>query len=303
MRRKYGVILIIAAVLALICCMPAAAHNVWLNPANHFPQVGETVDIGIGWGHSYPAGRVDQEMKDGRLEEILAVGPDGLPVELTKVSADLYQLKVEKAGAYLIAASVKSGFFTMTPKGRKFGDKKEVADAIKCTNYHIGAKTVLIAGGKAKNLEHVTGQTLELIPLTDPGNLNAGNAFSFKVLFEGKPVTGVSIKAKYAGFDEKNKKDRPAPPNGERPMPPNGERPAPDKEMAKPNKEGDRPDQERMKRKPYPCETETDAAGMATITPTQAGYWMVSFSNTSGYPDAAVCDECRYSMAFTLEVK
>ena len=273
MKTKYGVALIFAAVMVLVYCMPAAAHNVWLNPANHFPQVGETVDIGIGWGHSYPADREDQEMKDGRLEEIAAVGPDGFPVEMVKVSAALYRLKVDKAGAYLVTVGIQPGFYTMTPKGRKFGDKKKVEDGIKCTNYHIGAKTVLIAGGNAKNLEHAAGQPLELVPLTDPGSLKAGSAFSFKLLFEGKPVSGVSIKAKYAGFDAKIKK---------------GE---------------DAHKSERGKRKPYPCATETDAAGLATITPTQAGYWMVTYSNTSAYPDAAVCDECRYSMAFTLEVK
>ena len=206
MKIKYGVMLVFTMFMMTVFCMQATAHNVWINPGNHFPQVGETVDIGVGWGHSYPAVREDQKMKDGQLKEIIAVDPDGLQVKLLKVSTALYQLKVEKAGAYVITAKVDSGFFTMTPEGRKWGDKKKVTNGVKCTNYHIGAKTVLIAGGKAKNLGHVSGQTLELIPLTDPGTLEKGKPFSFKILFDGKPVSGLSINAKYAGFDEKKEK-------------------------------------------------------------------------------------------------
>ena len=84
------------------------------------------------------------------MEEIKAVDPDGVSLELEKVSADLYKLKVEKAGAYLITAKIKPGFFTMTPDGRKWGDKTAISDAVKCNQFsyrgqdgaYCGAETI-----------------------------------------------------------------------------------------------------------------------------------------------------------------
>ena len=44
-------IILLAAVLLFFLLGRAGAHNLWLNPDTHYPEVGQTVDIGIGWGH------------------------------------------------------------------------------------------------------------------------------------------------------------------------------------------------------------------------------------------------------------
>ncbi|MGD9162672.1 MAG: DUF4198 domain-containing protein [Desulfobacteraceae bacterium] len=268
MKTRKHTIILFCIFLLIILNTPAMAHNIWLNPGNYYPEVGTTVDIGIGWGHQYPASRIDQEFKEGRLGEIKAIDPDGLTVNLTKVSHDLYRLKVEKAGVYLLSANIKPVFFTNTPEGRKQGNKQTVDNCVKCTNYHIEAKTVIIAGGSEKGLESAMGRTLELIPLTGLKNLKKGGKLKVKALFEGKPLPGLQLKAGYAGFE-----DDIAP-----------------------------HDTAQKGKKNFPVETITDDQGQAVIQPDKAGYWIVMLSQHSPYPDKEECDEYTYNIAFTFEV-
>jgi uncharacterized GH25 family protein len=255
-------------------CLPAGAHMLWLNPANYHPAVGSTVEIGIGWGHRYPADRIDEPIKKDRVEAIQAVDPDGRTVQLEAVAIDRYQLKIEKAGAYIVTARIKPGFFTMTPEGRKWGDKKSIANAVKCTNFHIEAKAVLIAGGDAKNFDAAAGQALELVPVTDPQSLTSGGTFIVNALYKEKPIEDVKVKAVYAGYEAK-KTDEPAA-SGK------------DKHASGGH---------------YPVETVTDAAGRAQIPVDRAGYWLVVLSYKPAYPDPAVCDEYMHNVTYALEVK
>jgi uncharacterized GH25 family protein len=274
MKAKPGVVLLSAVFFLMVMGAPASAHNLWLNPGDYFPQVGSTVDIGIGWGHTYPADRVDQEVKDDRVQEISAVDPDGLTVALTKVSAALYTLKVEKAGAYLVTASIKPGVFTTTPEGRKWGDKKSVANPVKCTNFHLEAKTVLIAGGIDKNLGHAAGQPLEVIPLTDPHLLKSGGKLAVQVLFAGKPLADASVRATFAGFEAED-------------IAPH----APAQKGVKGHSHH------------FPVETVTDDQGRAQVQLDKAGYWMILLSHKPPYPDKETCDEYMYNLAFTFQVQ
>jgi len=274
MKKNAPVVLLLAAVMLFAVCPAACAHNIWLNPSNQFPEVGTTVDIGIGWGHKFPANRVDEELKKGRVEVIQAIDPDGMAVSLSKVSTGLYRLKIDKPGAYLVTARIKPGFFTKTPKGRKWGNKTTVPNAVKCTNYHIQGKTILIAGGSDKNLTQTAGQPLEIVPLTNFQRMKPGDALSVKLLFDGKPLPDVKVKATYAGFEAADT--------------------APHKQAAKGHKRHHRH---------FPVETVTDAGGQADLKLEKSGYWLIVLSHRCPYSEAAVCDEFMHNVAFTFEVK
>jgi uncharacterized GH25 family protein len=282
MKTRHSAVTLYIMLFLISTCLPAAAHNLWLNPADHFPQVGTTVDIGIGWGHKYPADRIDQEVKEDRVQEISAVDPDGLTTALTKVSPALYKLSVDKAGAYLVTAKIKSGSFTMTAEGRKWGDRKAVADPIKCVNYHIEAKTVILAGGSNGNLGFATGQPLEVIPLTDLNSLKNGGKLDVKVLFQGRPLANAAVRATYAGFA----------------MPDIAPHGSSEKGGKKANKKG-----VKKAKKHYPVETVTDDQGQATVQVDKAGYWMILLSHKPPYPDKETCDEYMYNQAFTFQVR
>ncbi len=268
--KKRNFFLCISSIIALLLVLSNAhAHNLWLNPGNHYPEVGETVDIGIGWGHKYPESRTDQEVKEDTVKQISAVDPDGNIVELDRKSAALYSLKVEKPGAYLVTAGIKPGVFTTTPEGRKWRNKKEVEFPIKCTAYNIIAKTALVAGGDDRNLSAGADQPLEVIPLKDPSTLKKGDALPVKVLFEGKPLAGIGLNAKYAGH------------------------------------ESDKPDHGHAHGSDgqYPVETTTDDQGKADIHIKKEGHWIILLSHRTPYPDTETCDEYMYNAAFTFEIK
>ncbi len=177
---------ILLGLFSLMLCSSASAHKIWLNPADHFPQPGSTVEIGIGWGHKYLADRTHEELKKGMPEKIQALDPDGETVELTKIADDRYSLKVPKPGFYLINVKNKSGFFTKTPEGRKWGNKTEIADAVQCTNYYLGGKTVIMVGDSEKGFDRPAGQTLEIVPLNNPGHLKKGDTLKVRLLPDGK---------------------------------------------------------------------------------------------------------------------
>ncbi len=277
MKTRTGIVVLFCVLATMAFCTPAFSHNLWLNPGNFYPEVGTVVDIGVAWGHTFPAGRTDQEVKEDRVKEIKAVDPDGVAVDLVKESVVLYKLKIDKAGAYVVTAKIEPGFFTMTPEGRKWGDKKAVSDSVKCTNFHIEAKTVIVAGGADKNLGASAGQGLDLIPLSNPDQLKAGDKLPVKVLFNGEPLADTSVKATYAGYSDDI---------------------APHSHSEK----GEKGDKGAKGEKHYPVETATDANGQAELQLEKAGYWMVMLSYKCPYPDSGTCDEYMYNVAFTFQV-
>lgn len=264
----------LATTLLLLLCAAAQAHMLWLNPMDYYPAVGSTVDIGIGWGHTYPAERTDQEVKADRVEAIAAIDPDGRKVPLVQAAVDRYQLKIEKAGAYVVTARIKPGFFTMTPEGRKWGDKKAIANAVKCTNFHIEAKAVLIAGGDARNLDAGSDQALTLVPVTDPSAVKAGGTFAATVLYNNQPLADAPVKAAYAGFEPKKDEGQKTSNKGH-------------------SHSGGH----------YPVETRTDGQGRVEISVDRPGYWLLILSHKPDYPEKEVCDEYMYNVTYTLEVR
>lgn len=252
----------------------ALAHNVWINPSNHFPGVGDTVDIEIAWGHTYPANRLDQTMKQGNLAYIKIFDPEGETITPVTVSETRYKLAIQKQGAYLVTAGIKPGVFTKTPEGRKWCDKRGVSQAITCTSYAIEAKTVILAGDSAQHIDRTTGQDLEIIPLGDPLNLKPGKPLFLQVLFKGKPVPEVTVNGTFAGFEQ--------------------EKEGPD---AASHSTGN------MKKHRFPVSVVTDKEGKAQLTLDRTGYWMALISHKTPYPDTNICDEYMNNMALTFQVR
>ncbi len=263
----------------LLLASTAAAHNIWITPADYFPEPNSTTEIGIGWGHKYLADRTHEKLKEGKVEKIQILGPAGTSIDPVMVANGQYKMDVGQPGSYLITTKIKSGFFTTTPDGRKWGKKNEVTNAVKCTNYHIGGKSLIMVGNSDKGFEQTTGQALELIPITNPAQVAANTAFKVKILFQGQPVANLALKATYAGF-EKEEDNKPAHPDT-----------ANKKALMK------------KEEKKFPAEAVTDAQGEAELQLDRSGYWMISLSHRPAYPDLTVCDQYMYNMTFTFQVK
>ncbi len=66
-------------------------------------------------------------------------------------------------------------------------------------------KTVVSALGVQEGWDQPVGQKVEIIPLTRPYGLYAGNAFSGRAVFKGKPLAGAEVEVEFYNPDGKRK--------------------------------------------------------------------------------------------------
>ncbi len=193
--KKIWMALILAAALALPGS--AQAHIFWLLADQDSPQVNAPVQVEIGFGHKFPK---DEELKEGRLGSLTALGPTGQVVPLKKISTTRYEFVPPAAGYYLINAQLAPGFVTRTREGMKLQSKKGVPDANLCFRFDMAGKTLVNVGGQPQGFEQNAKSSLEIMPLKAPQALKAGDELPIRVLFQGKPAPGVEIKATYEGW-------------------------------------------------------------------------------------------------------
>ena len=110
------------SLLALFLCSgsPAGAHSLWFNMDDHGYGVNQPVKIELGWGHKFPR---DTEIKEGMLNEVFALAPDGKKIPLKQVSRTIFEFAPPEEGVYVISGNVHPGFVSKTTKGYKMGTK------------------------------------------------------------------------------------------------------------------------------------------------------------------------------------
>jgi uncharacterized GH25 family protein len=200
MKKWYFVMAM--ALLAVWISTSAQAHMFWLNASDYAPEAGETIWIELGFGHQYPR---DEIMKEGRLDRIYALGPEGKESPVEQIFPSFYKFTPKSKGAYQIIAALKPGFVSKTADGHKLGNKKDFPDTRYCFAFRMSAKTVITVGKKNKEVSQTTQKPLEIVAMTSPADLKVGDTLPLKVMFEGKPLSGASVSAVYEGFtEEKN---------------------------------------------------------------------------------------------------
>ncbi|MBW1679047.1 MAG: DUF4198 domain-containing protein, partial [Deltaproteobacteria bacterium] len=169
-RKKImkGYFMIFCCVILILSSSIAQAHYLWLNAEKYYPEVGESVAIEIGWGHSFPD---DQVIKEGWLESIYAISPKGERVPLKQLDTTHFSFAPEVPGTYLVAAGIKPGFLTKTTEGYKLQTKRNLKNIITCFRYDKRTKAVIQVGKKEDGLSQKIGHPLELILLEAPAQL------------------------------------------------------------------------------------------------------------------------------------
>lgn len=208
MNRK----LVTTLATALLCGFAtiASAHTLWVNCTDYTPafseKSGAKTKIYMGWGHHFP---VDSYVKATDFTDITLLAPskktEKLTLETTGFGAK--QVKFDESGLYVVAVTRKDAYNTTylengKPKMIK-GTKEGLDNVVSSTYSQQFAKTLINVGeGEAKNLSHVFGQKLEIVPLTNPYDLtnNRGGTMKVKVLFNGKPVQHKKVFAMYEGY-------------------------------------------------------------------------------------------------------
>jgi len=186
------VLLALASLLLLSLPLPAQAHLFWLLPEPGVSTTAQPVQVEIGFGHKFPK---DEELKPDRLEFLKVLSPDGKEVPLKPLAQTRYEFTPTQTGTYLILAQMRPGFVSRTPEGMKMANKKEAPNATNCFRFDFAAKTLVTVGQTTQGSDRPVQTSLEIVPLQSTAALKAGEELPVRVLFQGKPLADVEIKA------------------------------------------------------------------------------------------------------------
>ncbi|MFO7752069.1 MAG: DUF4198 domain-containing protein [Desulfobacteraceae bacterium] len=206
--KKTTCVLVFSLLLMITAAGSAFGHTLWLNLSDHYPHFYDKFGAGThayaGWGHRYP---VDGFLEFSALESYALVGPGGKKHKLTPNPGGLLatDIKMKNPGVYFIGAVKKPGFYTMYESGgrihHKTAPKTGLDNVVLSVYYEEYAKSLIDTGNSEKSdLKRQLGHNLEIIPLENPKNIEPGDKFPVKVMFEGKPAKFVQVLGTYSGF-------------------------------------------------------------------------------------------------------
>lgn len=204
--------------LLLVLCLapPAAAHHVWLVPADALPAPGRAVPVELRIGHHDPGERLPRNPH--RIRRFALLGPDGespvpgvggaTPAGIAHPSgagdqAVVYRgsegrivLPAAKFNRYLEEQGLTAVLRRRAARGETDRPGREV--------YSRSLKALLTVGGEGTGGDgpaapsvHVapTGLDLELVPETRPAELQRGDTLELRLLWHGAPRAGVQVTA------------------------------------------------------------------------------------------------------------
>jgi uncharacterized GH25 family protein len=194
------------AIAAAICLLPlsALAHKAWLLPSQTViagDKALVTVDAAVSNDLFY-FNHVPLQTAG-----LAITAPDGSKVDAQNLATGKYRsvfdVALEQPGTYRIAV-VNSGLFASwkdgdQPKrwrGNAASFATEVPKDAKDLNVSqsVGRiETYVTHGAPSNGVFKPVGEGIELVPVTHPNDLVAGEAASFKLLVDGKPQAGLEV--------------------------------------------------------------------------------------------------------------
>ncbi|MEE8201644.1 MAG: DUF4198 domain-containing protein [Candidatus Acidoferrales bacterium] len=202
-------------VLALLCFAAAlAAHDTWLVPAQFRVTPGEPVRVALNTSEDFPSS--EAAATPDRIARFEVVGAGGRrPVTGYRVEGNALVAEVTPgAGLTLVATVTKPRLIVLeqeifntylreeglepilaarTARGQTYAEGRE--------RYSKIAKLALCADSSAEQRRYrePLGLRLEIVPLTNPCGLRAGDVLVVRVLFEGRPLVHAWVAAGTAG--------------------------------------------------------------------------------------------------------
>ena len=184
--------------------LSAQAHRAWILPSatvlsGNQPWV--TVDAAVSTDLFYA------DHNPMRLDGLTIVAPDGARASAENLATGKFRssfdLKLAQPGTYRLAvvtdtlvATWKQGTETRRWRGTAEALAKEVpADApeLKVTRAQSRSETFVTSGRPSERSLQPSGQGLELLPVTHPNDLLAGQPATFAFLLDGKPAAGLEV--------------------------------------------------------------------------------------------------------------
>lgn len=205
MNRKPTRLVAASIALALGAALPFAAdaHRPFLVPS-------ETVLSRTGW--ITVDGAVSNDLfyfnhQPLRLDSLQVLGPDGQPVAAQNANTgkfrSTFDLNLDKPGTYklaLVSNSLNAQFETAAGERRRWRGTPETlgeipADAknVQITQQQQRNETFVTAGKPNDTVLKATGVGLELVPVTHPNDLVAGEPINFRFVLDGKPAANLEV--------------------------------------------------------------------------------------------------------------
>ncbi|MFC3322509.1 DUF4198 domain-containing protein [Mesorhizobium cantuariense] len=173
-----------ALVAALLATSTAAfAHGAWI--------AERWGDLAVIYGH----GAGDDPYDPAKVTEVVALGQDGKPVAVEIKPMGNHAILSAASEPAVIGLVFDNGFWSQGADGKWVNRPRHEVPGAKSSGHYIKNNISLIhAEGP---LPVLPKQTLQIVPLSNPKELKAGDTFKVKVLFEGAPLPDVEVMIDY----------------------------------------------------------------------------------------------------------
>jgi uncharacterized GH25 family protein len=206
------------AALAFIIAPKAQAHDLWATAEN--PTAGQPLVGILGYGHDFPEG---EEIAAERVSifyplEVIDAQGNKLATKPGDKNYIFVTQEPVKEGTYLLTTGYKPTFWSYTPEGSAMKSKKDTPNATSCEQWTRWGKGIVNVGAAADDfVTKPIGNSLEMVPLTNPGKVKVGDDMVIQVLFDGKPLPKTTVAGILAGnkHHEDGNRDFYATTNGE----------------------------------------------------------------------------------------
>lgn len=213
-------------VVGLLLTLPlmAEAHRGWIVPS------ATVISAESAWAGFDAAVSNDIFFADYvaiQPKTINAIGPDGKAVELQNAQVGKYRstfdIELAQEGTYKVATasqSLMARWVDAEGKRRSFPPRGQQASAdeilkaipkkakdVAVSQNSRRIETFVSKGAPNKDSLAITGQGLELLPITHPNDLFAGEQARFQLLIDGKPAKGAKVSVVADGMRYRNQQN------------------------------------------------------------------------------------------------
>lgn len=203
------------AALALSLQFPTAhAHDVWLEPSSTVLSKAAYITVAGAVGND--KFHYNHAPLRGLADNFSATAPDGTAVAPENLMngklRTVFDLNLTQTGTYRLAV-VNSGIMASWKEGDQnkrfrgnaeaFAREVPAAAAELRVNESVSRLETFVTVGKPTPIKP-TGQGLELVAVTHPNDLFAGEAATFRFDIDGKPAPGVEVKVVRGGSRYRN---------------------------------------------------------------------------------------------------
>ena len=179
---------------------PLCAHEFIIKPVKMTVNRGETLPFSVISAHIFMVSE-EAEAVD-TVSVSLVSGTEETPVQVMANDRLLTldgAVPVLKEGTAILSGHRKGIIWTQTTSGWKQAPKSACKGVVASGKYEKFCKTLITSGHPDSGYAKVLGQTLEIVPVTDPASVSVGDEMTVKILYKGKPLA-TEVFATYDGF-------------------------------------------------------------------------------------------------------